>query len=204
MTPPPCATSSARTELASGTFCNYFRSKEEVYEALADDGDRRFRPALGAPRAHAKNFEDYLRTSLRAYFEFLVVEYRDAGRPPEERRPHVRTDTPEMSAVYQEVRIGFEDAIARGLAPKVDADYLTVGGGGGGVHRHRSRDWVGDVATPAGRCAGRHRIRGADDPSRFGRRAQTGLIKKRPTKEMRCHGCARRLPILLWPAATPR
>src|SRR5262249_45547626 len=26
------------TDLASGTFYNYFRSKEEVFEALADDG----------------------------------------------------------------------------------------------------------------------------------------------------------------------
>ncbi len=115
-----------RTELASGTFYNYFRSKEEVYEALADDGARRFRPALRHAREHARNFEDYLRTSLRAYFEFLVAENRDAVRPLEERRPHVRTDTPEMSAVYEEVRLGLEDAIQRGMAPKVDADYLTV------------------------------------------------------------------------------
>ena len=30
------------TELASGTFYNYFRSQEEVFEALADDSARRF------------------------------------------------------------------------------------------------------------------------------------------------------------------
>lgn len=115
-----------RTDLASGTFYNYFRSKEEVYEALADDGARRFRPVLRAARENANSFEDYLRTSIHAYFEFLLSEHQDAGRPPEERRPHVRADTPEMSAVYEEVRLGFEDAIARGLAPRVDADYLTV------------------------------------------------------------------------------
>jgi hypothetical protein len=36
----------------------------------------------------------------------------------------VRTDTPEMIAVFDEVRQGLEDAISRGLAPRIDADYL--------------------------------------------------------------------------------
>ena len=35
-----------RTGLASGTFYNYYKSKEEVFDALADDGARRFRPIL--------------------------------------------------------------------------------------------------------------------------------------------------------------
>src|SRR5215475_8911119 len=59
------------TDLASGTFYNYFRSKEEVAEALADDGAHRFRPILRDIREHATTFEDYLNTSLVAYFEFL-------------------------------------------------------------------------------------------------------------------------------------
>lgn len=112
------------TDLASGTFYNYFRSKEEVFEALADDGARRFRPVLRLARETATNFEDYLRTATKAYFRFLIDEHRLEGRPVEERRPHVRSDTPEMIAVYEEVRLGVEDAIARGMAPRVDADYL--------------------------------------------------------------------------------
>jgi len=112
------------TELASGTFYNYFRSKEEVFEALADDGARRFRPLLRAAREQAQSFEQYLRGAFFAYFHFLVEENSAEGRPIDERRPHVRTDTPEMMAVYEEVRQGLEDAIARGSAPPVDADYL--------------------------------------------------------------------------------
>ena len=37
-----------RTGLASGTFYNYFRSKEEVAAALFRDGARRFSPVLKA------------------------------------------------------------------------------------------------------------------------------------------------------------
>ena len=40
-----------RTGLAAGTFYNYYRSKEEVFAALADDGARRFGPILKAIRA---------------------------------------------------------------------------------------------------------------------------------------------------------
>ncbi|HEX8901178.1 TetR/AcrR family transcriptional regulator [Vitreimonas sp.] len=112
------------TELASGTFYNYFRSKEEVFEALADDGARRFRPILRMAREHAKSFEDYLRSAFIAYFRFVAEENREAGLPVDERRPHVRTDTPEMMAVYQEVRQSLEDAIAHGDLPHIDADYL--------------------------------------------------------------------------------
>src|SRR5512147_3117164 len=52
------------TDLASGTFYNYFRSKEEVFEALADDGARRFRPILRGAHENAQNFEDYLHSAF--------------------------------------------------------------------------------------------------------------------------------------------
>jgi AcrR family transcriptional regulator len=113
------------TDLASGTFYNYFKSKEEVYEALADDGARRFRPILRMARENAKSFEDYLHSAFVAYFSFVLEDNRIDGRPIDERRPHVlRMDTPEMAAVYQEVRQSLEEAMARGDAPRVDADYL--------------------------------------------------------------------------------
>ena len=112
------------TELASGTFYNYFRSKEEVFEALADDSARRFKPLLRAAREQAQTFEAYLYAAFEAYFSFIAHENQMEGRPIDERRPHVRSDTPEMMAVYEEVRQGLEDAIARGMAPPVDADYL--------------------------------------------------------------------------------
>ncbi|MBI1252356.1 MAG: TetR family transcriptional regulator [Alphaproteobacteria bacterium] len=112
------------TELASGTFYNYFKSKEEVFEALADDGARRFRPILRAAREQAGGFEDYLRCAFEAYFAFLVHEHIVDGLPITDRRPHVHNGSPEMAAIYHEVREGIEDAIARGLAPEVDAGYL--------------------------------------------------------------------------------
>lgn len=113
------------TELASGTFYNYFRSKEEVFDALTEDAVERFQPLLRAARENATSFEDYLASAFAAYFQFVIEENRIQGRPVGERQPHIRTDTPEMKAIYREVREGIEDAIARGAAPPVDADFLT-------------------------------------------------------------------------------
>ncbi len=117
-----------RTGLSVGAFYNYYRSKEEVFDALADDGARRFRPILHALSAKASDFESYLRAAVRAYFDFLAGEQESwlvrasAAQP----LPHARS-TPEILAVFEEVRTVFADVMDRGLAPKVDLDYLAAG-----------------------------------------------------------------------------
>jgi AcrR family transcriptional regulator len=118
-----------RTGLSVGAFYNYYRSKEEVYQALADDGARRFRLILRAEYEKAEDFEGFLRTALFAFFSFQVAEHEawQAQRPVGERHhPHVRVDTPETEAVFEEVKALITDRIERGGAPRVDADYLAA------------------------------------------------------------------------------
>src|SRR5476649_1413896 len=89
-----------RTGLAAGTFYNYYRSKEEVFAALADDGARRFRPILHAEFLRAKDFESYLRGAIKAYFEFIVAEDAAWGKEEAHRTeqgPYTR-NTPEILA----------------------------------------------------------------------------------------------------------
>jgi AcrR family transcriptional regulator len=115
-----------RTGLSVGAFYNYYRSKEEVFAALADDGARRFRPILHAQYEQATDFESYLRGAVRAYFDFIAAE--DAawgGRLAHEPEPLTR-NTPEILAVHEEVRTAFADVMERGLAPRVDLDYLAT------------------------------------------------------------------------------
>jgi AcrR family transcriptional regulator len=116
-----------RTNLSVGAFYNYYRSKEEVFAALADDGARRFRPILHALAAEASDFESYLRAAVRSYFDFLKAEQEEwrLSRPAGESIGHVR-NTPEIIAVFEEVRTVFADAMERGLAPTVDLDYLVA------------------------------------------------------------------------------
>src|SRR3569832_120857 len=95
-----------RTGLAAGTFYNYYRSKEEVFAALADDGARRFSPILKGLRGKREGIEDFVRDAFVAYFEFKADEHGSwvARRPPGEPHPHVRGETPEMAAVVNEVK----------------------------------------------------------------------------------------------------
>ena len=117
-----------RTGLSVGAFYNYYRSKEEVFEALADDGARRFRPLLRAAYESANGFESYVRGAIQAYFDFLADEHENwqARRPAGERLPHTHVQTPEMAAVFDEIRDALAEVMERGDAPRVDPDYLAV------------------------------------------------------------------------------
>lgn len=114
-----------RTGLAAGTFYNYFKSKEEVFAALADDGARRFAPILKSLRARSDGFESFVRDAIHAYFGFLEIEHTTWAdrRPAGEPHLHVYGTTPEMDAVFAEVRGAIIEEIARG-GPVADPDFL--------------------------------------------------------------------------------
>ena len=113
-----------RTDLASGTFYNYFRSKEKIARALAADAAQRLRPLLRAEREKAVDLEAWLGSALRVYFRFLVEEYGGTAAGP----PHVRIDaTPAQRAVFGEIRDSLTGILGAGLAPEADTAYLTAG-----------------------------------------------------------------------------
>ena len=113
------------TDLASGTFYNYFKSKEEVFQALQDDTALRVRPRLRAERIRARNFEEFISGSFRTFFDFVKNDQTTFATM---RRNHelqnVRIDTPEVIAGFDELRADLEVAIAKGVVPETDADLL--------------------------------------------------------------------------------
>lgn len=116
------------TELASGTFYNYFKSKEEVFEALTANSIARFRPLLQSVKDLAPDLETYVRSAYHAYFNFLASENDLAIH---EGAPHtaligVRVDTPEMKAISEEIRMDLEVALRREGYAHIDTDYLTA------------------------------------------------------------------------------
>jgi AcrR family transcriptional regulator len=117
-----------RTGLAAGTFYNYYRSKEEVFAALADDGARRFNPILKSLRGQGLSFDAFVREAIVAYFEFMADEHTSwaARRPAGEPQPHIQGETPEMAAVFAEVKDAIEDAISEGKGPASDTEYMAA------------------------------------------------------------------------------
>jgi AcrR family transcriptional regulator len=117
-----------RTGLAAGTFYNYYRSKEEVFAALADDGARRFAPILKSLRSKGYSFEEFVHRAIDAYFGFIANEHNNwaAKRPAAEPHLHVQGETPEMAAVFAEIRDALAEDIAQRKGPFADPDYMAA------------------------------------------------------------------------------
>jgi AcrR family transcriptional regulator len=116
-----------RTELASGTFYNYFQSKEEVFQALMDANALEIRPRLRETRAQAETFEDLVEGTFRTFFEYLGRD-REAFEVMRSNTGaiRVRMDTPEIVAGFDELQDDIEKAIQDGMLRGVDAGYLTA------------------------------------------------------------------------------
>jgi AcrR family transcriptional regulator len=116
-----------RTDLASGTFYNYFPDKESVFRAVLDESAREIRRRLHAARASADTVEGFVGDAYRAWFEFLVEDslmfeliQRNAGP--------IRAlfGDPILGAGVDELLDDLREAIDRGDIPPFDADYMAA------------------------------------------------------------------------------
>jgi len=107
------------TPLASGTFYNYFKSKEQVYQALRDEEALAIRPKLRKARAAAQDAPAFLAASFRTFFWFVAENGASAG-------DRFRLDSPQMLAGFAELRQDIETAMAHGLLPSTDAGLLSA------------------------------------------------------------------------------
>ena len=114
-----------RTELASGTFYNYFADKEAVFRAVVDESAQEVRRRLRDARSGAQTLEQFVGDAYRAWFEFLVEDelmfelmQRNAGP--------IRAlfGDPILGSGVQELLDDITAAIDRGDLPPHDADYM--------------------------------------------------------------------------------
>jgi AcrR family transcriptional regulator len=123
-----------RTELAAGTFYNYFPDKEAVFRALIEDAAVRARVRVRAGRREGRTFEEFVRGGYRAYFEFIVEDpvtfdltKRNAGTV------RAMFDEPTLGAGIEELREDLELAMAQKMVAPLDADYVAAAMAGVGV-----------------------------------------------------------------------
>jgi AcrR family transcriptional regulator len=114
-----------RTELASGTFYNYFADKESVFRAVIDESATEVRARLRAVRSTAEGLEEFVGDAYRAWFRFLVEDHlmfelmkRNAGP--------IRAlfGDPILGAGVEDLLEDLRAAIARGELSALDADYM--------------------------------------------------------------------------------
>jgi AcrR family transcriptional regulator len=116
-----------RTDLASGTFYNYFPGKESVLRALVDEIAVGARARVRAARAGATTIEAFVADGFRAYFAFLAEDpqtvslmRRNAGT--------IRTlfDEPALGAGIAELREDLDAGIAAGTLPPHDTGLMAA------------------------------------------------------------------------------
>jgi len=114
-----------RTELASGTFYNYFPDKEAVFRAIVDESAQEVRARLHEVRSSALTLEAFVGDAYRAWFQFLVEDRllfelmkRNAGP--------IRAlfGDPILGSGVDDLLSDLGQAIARGDIPPLDADYM--------------------------------------------------------------------------------
>jgi AcrR family transcriptional regulator len=114
-----------RTELASGTFYNYFPDKEAVFRAVIDESAREIRAILQSLRTGASGVEAFVGDAYRTWFRFLSEDSlmfelmkRNAGP--------IRSlfGDPILGSGVDDLRADLAGAIARGDIPPLDADYM--------------------------------------------------------------------------------
>jgi AcrR family transcriptional regulator len=114
-----------RTDLAPGTFYNYFPDKESIFLALVEESIASIRARLRAARQGASSLEEFVCDAYRAYFTGVAEDpamfellRRNAGT--------VRTmlDDPLLAAGVDELLEDLQSGIARGNLPPFDARYM--------------------------------------------------------------------------------
>jgi AcrR family transcriptional regulator len=116
-----------RTDLATGTFYNYFPDKEAVFRALLEEVARQARERVRAARRGATDVDGFVRDGYRAYFGFLAsdrttfeIMRRNAGT--------IRAlfDTPALGAGTEELEADLRAGISAGVVPAHDARYMAA------------------------------------------------------------------------------
>jgi AcrR family transcriptional regulator len=117
------------TDLATGTFYNYFTDKDEVFRALLEDFSAKARATVRDERMREGTAAQRIESAYRAYFE-LVVEERELFQVLVRNAGAVALMTDD--AVFEAgVREFFEDLgawVEEGLLPPVDLGYLATAG----------------------------------------------------------------------------
>jgi AcrR family transcriptional regulator len=115
------------TDLATGTFYNYFPDKESVLHALLDEAAAEIRSRVREARKTSTTLEEFVEGGFRAYYGYLVEDpqtfellRRNAGT--------VRSlfDEPTVGAGVQELREDLAAGIQSGLVPDHDVEYMAA------------------------------------------------------------------------------
>jgi AcrR family transcriptional regulator len=123
-----------RTDLATGTFYNYFPDKESVLRALVDAVAVEARRRVREARQRATSLQEFVEEGFRAYFAYIsedpptfALMRRNAGTI------RAMFDEPAFGAGIEELRADLDAGIAAGAIPPHDTRLMAAAMVGAGI-----------------------------------------------------------------------
>jgi AcrR family transcriptional regulator len=115
------------TELATGTFYNYFPDKESVLTALLDETAGEARLRVRAARRAGTTLEAFVHDGFQAYFDFLLKD-RATSELLSRNAGTIRAlfDEPSLVAGVEELAEDLRAAVHAGLIPDHDVEYMAA------------------------------------------------------------------------------
>ena len=116
-----------RTDLASGTFYNYFPDKEALFRAVLEQSAETVRARVQAARREARSLEEFVAAGYREYFGFLADD-PEAFALMRRNSGTIRAmfDEPIFGAGIDELAADLRRAMKLGIVPPLDADYMAA------------------------------------------------------------------------------
>jgi AcrR family transcriptional regulator len=116
-----------RTELASGTFYNYFPDKESLFRAVLEESAVEIRARVRSARRQATSLEEFVAAGYREYFGFLASDPQ-AFELMRRNSGTIRAmfDEPIFGAGVEELAADLRAAITIGIVPELDAEYMAA------------------------------------------------------------------------------
>ena len=117
-----------RSNLAAGTFYNYFRSKEELFVALTTDFLQRFRPLLDEAKQESASIDDYIERAFLLYFQFSLEEANAYAQPLLSNAPTLGAVSlpSDVDIVFDEVMRQFESYLKKHNLEGIDTIWMTA------------------------------------------------------------------------------
>src|SRR3954471_7648774 len=116
-----------RTDLASGTFYNYFKDKAEIFEAVVREMSVELMRRHRGGRAKARTAEEFFRSHISTYMNFVVNDPEILAFGRNNVTPiRMLFEKPDLQVMARQLYDDMSAAIERGVLPSVDPAYLVA------------------------------------------------------------------------------
>jgi AcrR family transcriptional regulator len=116
-----------RTDLASGTFYNYFKDKDEIFAAVVAEMSVELMQRHRQGRAKAKTAEEFFRGHASVYLNYVARDPEVLAFGRNNITPvRMLLEKPELQVMARALHDDIAAAIAKGILPDVDVTYLAA------------------------------------------------------------------------------